>query len=139
MELLALAGLAASREQADPPQDIDGPLAWEVGSDEHALHVVRMWQSQAHADRFAAEQPFPAFQALGMMPRVRETAEITTYEAGRVLPPLVALGRSRSHWPGRTARRATPRPDALAAGLGRATRTLAGRQAQARSAASPGA
>ena len=50
----------------NPPQDIDGLLAWAVGSDEDGLHVVTIWQSKAHQDRWASEQLFPAFQSLGM-------------------------------------------------------------------------
>jgi hypothetical protein len=64
----------------NPPQDIDGLLAWAAGSDENGLHVVSVWQSQAHTDRFAAEQLFPAFQALGLMSRVDDTPP-TTYDA----------------------------------------------------------
>jgi len=41
-----------------------------AGSDERGLHVVTIWDSQAHADRFGAEQLFPAFQALGLMSEV---------------------------------------------------------------------
>ncbi len=52
--------------QAQRAQDIDGLLAWAAGSDENGLHVVTVWQSKAHQDRWAAEQLLPAFQALGM-------------------------------------------------------------------------
>ena len=48
------------------PQDIDGLLAWAAGSDENGLHVVSVWESKAHQERWAAEQLFPAFQSLGM-------------------------------------------------------------------------
>ena len=50
----------------NPPQDIDGLLAWAAGSDEDGLNVVTVWQSKAHQERWAAEQLFPVFQALGM-------------------------------------------------------------------------
>jgi len=64
----------------NPPQDIDGLLAWAAGSDDHGLHVVTLWQSEAHADRYAAEQLFPAFQATGMISRVQDM-QPTTYDA----------------------------------------------------------
>src|SRR5580693_1433622 len=52
-----------------PPQDIDG------------LHVVTVWQSRAHEERWAAEQLFPVFQELGMTD-VPANAEFTEYETG---------------------------------------------------------
>ena len=64
----------------NPPQDIDGMLAWAAGSDEAGLHVVTMWQSKAHQERYAAEQLFPAFQALGMT----DVADFTGYETGEL-------------------------------------------------------
>jgi hypothetical protein len=64
----------------NPPQDIDGLLAWAAGSDSDGLHVVTVWQSKAHQDRFEAEQLFPAFQALGMTDVVPDT-EMTEYDA----------------------------------------------------------
>jgi len=68
----------------DPPQDLDGLLAWAAGSDENGLHVVTMWQSKAHADRFQAEQLFPAFQAVGMAADVPANTEFTQYESGEL-------------------------------------------------------
>jgi len=62
------------------PQDIDGLLAWAVGSDENGLHVVTVWQTKAHQDRWAAEQLLPAFQALGMADVV-SNSEFTEYDA----------------------------------------------------------
>ena len=64
----------------DPPQDIDGLLAWAAGADENGLHVVTVWQSKAHQERWAAEQLFPAFQALGMTDAASAT-EMTEYDA----------------------------------------------------------
>ena len=64
----------------NPPQDIDGLLAWAAGSDSGGLHVVTVWQSKAHKDRFEAEQLFPAFQALGMTDVGTDT-EMTEYHA----------------------------------------------------------
>jgi len=64
----------------NPPQDIDGLLAWAAGTDESGLHVVTVWQSKAHQDRWAAEQLFPAFQSLGMTD-VASNMEVTEYDA----------------------------------------------------------
>ncbi len=66
-----------------PPQDIDGLLARAVGSDEDGLHVVTVWQSRAHEERWAAEQLFPVFQELGMTD-VPADAEFTEYETGEL-------------------------------------------------------
>ncbi len=68
----------------NPPQDLDGLLAWAAGSDENSLHVVTMWESRAHMERFAAEQLFPAFQASGMAADVPPNTEFTEYEAGEL-------------------------------------------------------
>jgi hypothetical protein len=67
-----------------PPQDIDGLLAWAAGEDENGLNVVTIWQSQAHQERFAAEQLFPVFQEFGMAEAVMANSEFTTYEAGEL-------------------------------------------------------
>ena len=64
-------------------QDIDGLLAWAAGSDENGLHVVTVWQSRAHQERWAAEQLFPVFQELGMT-GVPVDSEFTEYETGEL-------------------------------------------------------
>jgi hypothetical protein len=64
----------------NPPQDIDGLLAWVAGTDENGIHVVTVWQSKAHMDRWTAEQLFPAFQSLGMTD-VASNMEFTEYDA----------------------------------------------------------
>jgi heme-degrading monooxygenase HmoA len=68
----------------NPPQDIDGLLAWAAGEDENGLNVVTIWQSQAHEERWAAEQLFPAFQEVGMAEQVMANSEFTTYETGEL-------------------------------------------------------
>ena len=68
----------------NPPQDIDGLLAWAAGEDEDGLNVVTIWQSQAHQERFAAEQLFPAFQEFGMAERMMADSKFTTYEVGEL-------------------------------------------------------
>ena len=73
-------GFHAVAAKHNPPQDIDGLLAWAAGTDENGLHVVTVWQSKAHQDRWAAEQLFPAFQSLGMTD-VASNMEVTEYDA----------------------------------------------------------
>ena len=68
----------------NPPQDIDGLLAWAAGEDENGLNVVTIWQSQAHSERWAAEQLFPAFQESGVAEQVMANSEFTTYETGEL-------------------------------------------------------
>ena len=67
----------------NPPQDIDGLLAWAVGTDENGLNVVTVWQSKAHQERWAAEQLFPVFQELGLAD-IPANTEFTEYEAGEL-------------------------------------------------------
>ncbi len=67
----------------NPPQDIDGLLAWAAGSDDNSLHVVTVWQSRAQMERWAAEQLFPAFQALELAD-VPANSEFTQYETGEL-------------------------------------------------------
>ena len=64
--------------KTNPPQDIDGLITWAAGADASGLHVVAVWESQAHAERYAAEQLFPAFQDSGLAP---DMMEMTTYDA----------------------------------------------------------
>jgi len=64
--------------KTNPPQDIDGLITWAAGTDASGLHVVAVWESQAHAERYAAEQLFPAFQEFGLAPG---TMQITDYDA----------------------------------------------------------
>ena len=54
----------------EPP---DGLLISLVGEAEGALHVVDVWESKAHADRFVAERLFPAFQRTGQGPGADST------------------------------------------------------------------
>ena len=63
--------------------EVDGLLARAVGSDENGLHVVSIWQSRAHQERWAAEHLLPTFQSLGMTDLTAST-EFTAYEAGEL-------------------------------------------------------
>jgi heme-degrading monooxygenase HmoA len=73
-------GFRAVAAKHNPPQDIDGLLAWAAGTDSSGLHVVTVWQSKAHMDRWTAEQLIPAFQSLGMTD-VTSNMEFTEYDA----------------------------------------------------------
>jgi heme-degrading monooxygenase HmoA len=73
-------GFRAVAAKHNPPQDIDGLLGWAAGTDSSGLHVVTVWESKAHQDRWSAEQLFPAFQALGMTD-VTSNTEFTEYDA----------------------------------------------------------
>jgi len=64
--------------KTSPPQDIDGLITWAAGSGASGLHVVALWESRAHAERYAAEQLFPAFRESGLAP---DTMETTDYDA----------------------------------------------------------
>jgi hypothetical protein len=71
----------------NPWQDIDGLLAMAAGSDDSGLHVMTVWASKAHKDRFEAEQLFPAFQAAGIVADVAASTEFTEYETGELYVP----------------------------------------------------
>jgi hypothetical protein len=60
--------------------DLAGLLAWAAGTDENGLNVVTVWESEAHKDRWTAEQLFPVFQALGLAD-VPSNTENTGYNA----------------------------------------------------------
>jgi heme-degrading monooxygenase HmoA len=77
---VTIEGFRAVAAKHNPPQDIDGLLAWAAGTDSSGLHVVTVWQSKAHQDRWAAEQLFPAFQSLGLTD-VASNTEFTEYNA----------------------------------------------------------
>lgn len=51
----------------------DGLLMALVGEAEGGLHIVDVWDSKAHADRFADERLFPAFQRTGRRPGADST------------------------------------------------------------------
>ena len=71
----------AVNETTPAAADIDCLLVQTVGSDADGLHVVTVWQSRAHLDRFEAEHLFPAFQALGVSGDVMEKTTFTIFDA----------------------------------------------------------
>ena len=50
------------------PEPIDGQLVHAVGEADGSLHIVDVWETKAHADRFAAERLFAAFERAGLGP-----------------------------------------------------------------------
>ncbi|MGI9007012.1 MAG: hypothetical protein ACR2FU_12605 [Streptosporangiaceae bacterium] len=62
-----------------PSESTDGLLIRMAGSDATGLHIIDIWESQAHAKRFEAEQLFPAFQAAGITPD--QNATFTAFDA----------------------------------------------------------
>ena len=71
----------AINEKTPPAADIDGLPVQTAGSDADGLHVVTVWQSKAHLDRFEAEHLFPAFQALGIGGDVMEKTTFTIFDS----------------------------------------------------------
>ena len=55
------------------PETPEGRLALIVGEADGALHIIDVWESKAHGDRFAAERLMPAFQQAGINPGPQET------------------------------------------------------------------
>lgn len=53
-----------------PPE---GLLLTILGADDTGLHVIDLWESKAHADRFAAERLLPAFTRTGKGPDAAAT------------------------------------------------------------------
>lgn len=78
---MTIEGFRAVAAKHDAPRDIEGLLAWTAGTDANGLHVVTMWESKAHADRFEAQQLFPAFQAVGLVSTATEDSSHTTFDA----------------------------------------------------------
>jgi heme-degrading monooxygenase HmoA len=71
-------------EKLDPPANIAGVLVQAAGSDENGLHVVTVWESKAHLDRYEAEQLFPAFQAVGIASEVAANTAFTIFNADEI-------------------------------------------------------
>ena len=65
----------------------------DLPSDPSGLHVVTVWQSRAHQERWAAEQLFPVFAEPGL-PNVPTDSEFTEYETGELYIRGVETGHS---------------------------------------------
>lgn len=54
------------------PQTPEGRLALIVGETDGALHIIDVWDTKAHSDRFAAEKLMPAFRQAAIAPGPEE-------------------------------------------------------------------
>jgi hypothetical protein len=50
------------------PERADGLISEAAGHTDDGLHVITVWQSKAHHERFISERLLPAFQAAGVQP-----------------------------------------------------------------------
>src|SRR5215813_3518376 len=50
----------------------EGRLLLVVGHSADGLHIIDVWATQAHADRFVAERLYPALQRTGLIPQERD-------------------------------------------------------------------
>ena len=71
----------------------EGLLVRIVGEDAEGLHVVAVWESKAHHDRFVAERLLPALRRVG--DGAGSPASFTELDAADVLvaPAAVPAGR----------------------------------------------
>lgn len=63
----------------EPPAGLRASI---VGEADGTLHVIDVWESQAHADRFATERLYPAMQEVGVSPGADAT--YVSFETGEV-------------------------------------------------------
>jgi hypothetical protein len=68
-------------EKVGPRAAIEGLMVEAWGIDGDRLRHVTVWESEAHKDRYEAEQLLPAFQALGMAQQVAAKTEFVTCQA----------------------------------------------------------
>jgi len=54
------------------PHSPEGRLALIVGETDGTLHIIDVWDTKAHSDRFAAEQLMRAFRQAGITPGPEE-------------------------------------------------------------------
>jgi hypothetical protein len=70
----------------------EGRLLLVVGHSAEGLHIIEVWATQAHADRFVAERLYPALQRAGLIPQERdlhvgfEVTQMHLASASAVLP-----------------------------------------------------
>jgi hypothetical protein len=50
------------------PDRPDGLISEAAGCNDAGLHVITVWESKAHHERFVTERLVPAFQAAGVHP-----------------------------------------------------------------------
>ena len=60
---------------------IDGLLLETYGETDGGVHIVTVWESESHKDRYEAERLLPAFQAAGVGSEVMANTTFTTCDA----------------------------------------------------------
>jgi hypothetical protein len=71
----------AVEQKVGPREAIEGLLIETYGTDGDVLRHVSVWESQAHKDRYEAQQLLPAFESLGMASDVAANTQFATCEA----------------------------------------------------------
>ena len=71
----------AVEEKVGPREAIEGLLVETYGTDGDVLRHVTVWESQAHKDRYEAQQLLPVFESLGMASDVATNTQFATCEA----------------------------------------------------------
>ena len=71
----------AVEQKVGPREAIEGLLIETYGTDGDVLRHVSVWESQAHKDRYEAQQLLPVFQSLGMASDVAANTQFATCEA----------------------------------------------------------
>src|SRR5215813_6200283 len=69
----------------------EGRLLLLVGHSGDGLHIIDVWATQAHADRFVAERLYPALQRTGLLPDERDLHvefEVTLMHGALAAPAL---------------------------------------------------
>jgi hypothetical protein len=69
----------------------DGRLLLLAGQSADGLHIIDVWATQVHADRFVAERLFPALQRIGRLPDERDFHVEFEVTLTRVAPAPQAL------------------------------------------------
>ncbi|HEY5319524.1 MAG TPA: hypothetical protein VIJ76_01490 [Galbitalea sp.] len=71
----------AVEQKVGPREAIEGLLIETYGTDGDVLRHVSVWESQAHKDRYEAQQLLPVFESLGMASDVAANTQFATCEA----------------------------------------------------------
>jgi len=71
----------AVEQKVGPREAIDGLLIETDGTDGNVLRHVSVWESQAHKDRYEAQQLLPVFESLGVASDVAANTQFATCEA----------------------------------------------------------
>lgn len=93
-------------QKVGPRDDIQGLLIETYGMDGDVLRRVTVWDSQAHKDRYEAQQLLPVFESLGVASDVAANTQFATCSwplrpPGLTVfqqPPAPAHTASSAHW-----------------------------------------